>query len=288
MPLRDAKGSISCDRAFCRAILPRVSRTFALSIELLPTHLGDAVNVAYLLCRILDTIEDQEALAAPVRQELFAHIDGAIDDQEADLRPFKASVRTLGLGGTSPDADLCVRASSVFACYHDLPTQQREAIAPSVHAMGCGIRDFGLGLQLVNILKDAGQDFAAGRCFLPRQEAQDLGLDLGDLLNTNARPKALELVSLLATRAREHLDGAAHYTLSWPVEATHIRLFCAVPLLLARATLDEIDRGDNVLRPDRAPKISRLQVAQIVAAATHAIPNDDALTALLGPIDAAA
>ncbi|MFM8910391.1 MAG: hypothetical protein ACKOH8_07445, partial [Gemmatimonadota bacterium] len=40
---------------FGRAILPEVSRTFAISIKALPGTLGDAVCTAYLLCRIADT-----------------------------------------------------------------------------------------------------------------------------------------------------------------------------------------------------------------------------------------
>ena len=41
-------------REFCRRTLPRVSRTFALNIELLSGSLRDAVRVAYLLCRAAD------------------------------------------------------------------------------------------------------------------------------------------------------------------------------------------------------------------------------------------
>ena len=38
--------------------LAKVSRTFALTIPLLPTELIDYISNAYLLCRIADTIED--------------------------------------------------------------------------------------------------------------------------------------------------------------------------------------------------------------------------------------
>lgn len=45
-------------------ILPKVSRTFALTIPQLPPELRRAVANAYLLCRIADTIEDEPALSA--------------------------------------------------------------------------------------------------------------------------------------------------------------------------------------------------------------------------------
>src|SRR5512140_312162 len=55
------------DTAFCIAILPRVSRTFALSIEALPEPLRAAVRTAYLLCRVVDSIEDEASLPAAQR-----------------------------------------------------------------------------------------------------------------------------------------------------------------------------------------------------------------------------
>lgn len=50
--------------AFCREVLPAVSRTFALNIPVLPAPLDTAVLVAYLLCRIADTLEDEVQGAA--------------------------------------------------------------------------------------------------------------------------------------------------------------------------------------------------------------------------------
>ena len=43
-------------------ILPGVSRTFAITIPVLPDSLAVVVSNAYLLCRIADTIEDDSAL----------------------------------------------------------------------------------------------------------------------------------------------------------------------------------------------------------------------------------
>ena len=54
---RDADRLAEAER-FGREILPAVSRTFALSIRVLPGELGRAVLAAYLLCRIADTLED--------------------------------------------------------------------------------------------------------------------------------------------------------------------------------------------------------------------------------------
>ena len=50
------------DLEFQRDILPGVSRTFALTIPVLPPRLADVVANAYLLCRLADTIEDDVGL----------------------------------------------------------------------------------------------------------------------------------------------------------------------------------------------------------------------------------
>src|SRR6185437_11481010 len=67
-------------REFTREMLPSVSRTFALSIRLLPGELGSAVRTAYLLCRIADTIEDEPALSAEEKAALFDELMRAFDD----------------------------------------------------------------------------------------------------------------------------------------------------------------------------------------------------------------
>src|SRR5262249_58985477 len=56
---------------FCRRALPEVSRTFALNIPVLPPPLDLLVTVAYLLCRIADTLEDEARGQVSERAELF-------------------------------------------------------------------------------------------------------------------------------------------------------------------------------------------------------------------------
>ncbi len=51
------------DYSYQNALLPGVSRTFALTIPELPDPLRQVVTNAYLLCRIADTIEDDDALS---------------------------------------------------------------------------------------------------------------------------------------------------------------------------------------------------------------------------------
>jgi farnesyl-diphosphate farnesyltransferase len=58
------------DELYQRAILESVSRTFALTIPLLPANLEKVVGNTYLLCRIVDTIEDAVCIDPKTKQVL--------------------------------------------------------------------------------------------------------------------------------------------------------------------------------------------------------------------------
>jgi farnesyl-diphosphate farnesyltransferase len=122
---------------FCREILPDVSRTFAISIKLLPGELGRAVLCAYLLCRIADTIEDDASLVATRRSELFLSMLEAFTTSEAAER-FTLEAATLV--GQPAYADLAHHADRVFAVWESLPPVTRECVRRWVTEMVHGMR----------------------------------------------------------------------------------------------------------------------------------------------------
>ncbi len=328
------------DVAFCQAVLPRVSRSFALSIQALPYALGAEVRAAYLLCRLVDTIEDEPRLDGDRRQALFDAFDAAlVSDQEGPASAFEHAVAPLGADGA--EGELCQNAGAVFRCFRALSPEARDAIRPHVLEMSQGMREytvraqkegglrlrdvedlerychfvagtvgdlltklfersvnglpadaqaqarlwassFGTGLQLVNILKDIAPDFERHDCYLPTGLAAQYGLPLDELLDPTRRQAALTVVDHLLAHALRHLDRALRYTLLWPKkEGAHVRLFCAVPLALAFATLAEIRHGENTLKRGREPKVSRQVTVQILKDAQTAVLDDHALERLL-------
>lgn len=70
------------DDGYQNEILPRVSRTFALTIPQLPAAVRPAVTNAYLLCRIADTIEDEPALPAPEAADFLRRFAAVVSDAE--------------------------------------------------------------------------------------------------------------------------------------------------------------------------------------------------------------
>ena len=82
---------------------------------------------------------------------------------------------------------------------------------------------------------------------------------------------------------RRHLDRAKEYTLLWPVpEGAAVRMFCAVPLVLALASLSEIERGDEALKRGSTPKISRRRVQELFEEAKRSVGSDHELARIFG------
>jgi farnesyl-diphosphate farnesyltransferase len=106
-------------------MLRLVSRTFALSIEQLPSLLRDAITLAYLMFRVSDFLEDNEAMT-PARKaellQLWAGILGGDDGPEA-LEAHLADVDP-----NDPEAFVAQQAGEVMARLRKLPPELQQMI----------------------------------------------------------------------------------------------------------------------------------------------------------------
>src|SRR5262245_45182347 len=132
------RNDVASDRAFCREMLPKVSRTFALCIRFLPANLDYAVLVAYLLCRVADTIEDSVALKPADKDALLAHFRSCLDEGGPDAAPLASAFA----GSQAHDEGLAARAEAVLREFRRLPQAQRDAIRPWVKEMCAGMAEF--------------------------------------------------------------------------------------------------------------------------------------------------
>jgi len=113
----------------CWAILPRVSRSFALVIRWLPRRLDDAVMVSYLICRIADTIEDSLRPLPEKRRLLAAFADGLDSGRpEMPADGYPGEYRCL-----------MSRTDEVLECYRSLPPAARDIIRARVREMCSGM-----------------------------------------------------------------------------------------------------------------------------------------------------
>lgn len=125
------------DQAVIASLLPEVSRTFALSIAALPDALRHAVGTAYLLCRILDTWEDDVQLPHARREAWFATLQGALTRLPPDLDV--APRPDAPVHATPAEIRLLHEAPRVLRAFHALPERSRQAIQPWVEEMGRGM-----------------------------------------------------------------------------------------------------------------------------------------------------
>src|SRR4051812_39746586 len=121
---RDDSRVAEADR-FAREILPAVSRTFALSIRVLPGELGRAVLTAYLLCRIADTLEDEPSAPAQEKAALLDELVRCFDAAEAaDVFPSLVT----SISGEPAHVRLTKRTDLVFVLYRSLSEATREHV----------------------------------------------------------------------------------------------------------------------------------------------------------------
>jgi farnesyl-diphosphate farnesyltransferase len=138
------------------AILPKVSRTFALTIPQLPPALRQVVANAYLLCRIADTIEDEPALS--VEQKGFyenAFVEAVTG--HTDARRFADELAPkLSAATSESERELLFQLPLVLEITHSLNPAQRTAIIDCLKIMSHGMHDFQrvVGLQGLATLRD--------------------------------------------------------------------------------------------------------------------------------------
>jgi farnesyl-diphosphate farnesyltransferase len=122
--------------------LPGVSRTFALTIPVLPDALAVVTTNAYLLCRIADTIEDDPGLEAEQKSEFHARfvavVKGAHDADAfaRDLAPL-LSDRVL-----AAEHELVRHTPAVIRVTHGFSAEERAALTRCVSIMCRGMPEF--------------------------------------------------------------------------------------------------------------------------------------------------
>ncbi len=149
--VQDAARLASAER-FAREVLPAVSRTFALSIRVLPGALGRAVLAAYLLCRIADTLEDEPSLPAAEKALLLDALAVCFEDSAA-ADAFPSLVTNLT--GDAAHVRLATNTDLVFVLYRSLPVATQIHVRRWVGEMIAGMRKFVLlyphGIRIQNL-----------------------------------------------------------------------------------------------------------------------------------------
>ena len=139
LPIADDRARLRDAGRFSAAILPRVSRTFAISIRWLPGPLGRSVLAAYLLCRIADTVEDDSTAPVERKAHLLDRLLQSFDDPRvADGYDAEAA----DIRGESAHIELLRNTSRVFVLFRSLPAASQQHVRRWVSEMVVGMKKF--------------------------------------------------------------------------------------------------------------------------------------------------
>ena len=164
---------------YCQEALPKVSRTFALNIQVLRGDLHRSMLLVYLICRTLDTVEDSPSLPAELKVHFLRQFPAIFtrEDWETPLQEWIDGLTKGGLDGAPADVDLLRHAKDVTKCFKKLPWEYQLPGEKLFGIMGNGMADIierlprrshrsggrgGFGALLLLCRRLGGRIFASG------------------------------------------------------------------------------------------------------------------------------
>ena len=230
------------NRVRCHAVsteaeqITKASRSnLALAFIALPKERRVDIRKFYAFCRVVDDIADDPGKSRTERQAALDLWKAALESPQPAEPTLAAPVReliaryTLNVGhfheliaGMEMDLDgarygtweglrlYCHRVASVVGLVSIGIFGARDARAKE-YALSLG-----LALQLTNILRDVGADFAnEGRIYLPEEELAQFGVSRDDIAAGRRTPEFLTLMDFQAERARAlYREADSHFPAS--------------------------------------------------------------------------
>lgn len=130
------------DEQFQAELLEGVSRTFALTIPQLPNELYAVVANAYLLCRIVDTIEDEVSLTVEQKKHFCSEFINVVKTGDHS-ETFALDLAPLLSEQTIPAEHTLIHVTPrVIEITHTFDPEQIDALATCVETMAEGMPIF--------------------------------------------------------------------------------------------------------------------------------------------------
>jgi farnesyl-diphosphate farnesyltransferase len=310
------------------SVLRSVSRSFYLSIRLLPVQLREPVALAYLLARATDTVADTAGIESAARvdtlkmlalgiqckasreavvdlvasfvplqknvseQQLLESVRDCLDwldrmehadrndirvvlekitrGQMLDLERFDNSNEIRALT-TAADLDeyTYLVAGSVGEFWTRLCFRHvRNFASKSEDEMLALGKRYGMGLQLINVLRDAGVDLRTGRCYFPEHELTAAHLTPSQILSQSDGFQPIYRAWL--EKAKTGLECGMQY--SHAIQNRRVRSATVLPALIGARTLALLDQaGASAL--NRTVKVPRREVRGMILSLALALAS---------------
>ena len=101
-------------------------------------------------------------------------------------------------------------------------------------------RRYGMGLQLINVLRDAGSDLRSGRCYFPEDELREVGLSAAQILSRSDRFQPI--YQRWMEKAQDGLQCGMQY--SRAIRNRRVRAATVLPALIGARTLVLLHKAD--------------------------------------------
>ena len=219
---------LTASHVYCHEQTKRHARSFYFASIALPSDKKRAAYAVYAFCRYADDLVDRGAsddvsatlarvgdtfdrmVAGELRDPPFASAFAwAVQRYEIERQPFLDLLKgvSMDLGPVRiadwPQLrDYCYHVASVVGLMMARIFELRDE-AGRERAI-----DLGIAMQLTNILRDVGEDFAMGRVYLPAEEMAAAGVDHEALALQRVTEPLRELLRQQAARAREYYRRA--------------------------------------------------------------------------------
>ena len=215
--------------------------------------------------RLLESLPDCLALLEQMEQadrtDIRAVLEKITRGQKLDLQRFDNPQEIRAL---STAADLDEYTYLVAGCVGEFWTRVcfrhvRNFANLSEDQMLVLGKRYGMALQLINVLRDAGSDLRAGRCYFPEYELSAAHLIASQILSEPERFQPIYRTWL--DKAKRGLECGIQY--SRAIENRRVRAATVLPALIGARTLAVLDKaGPMVLQ--RTVKIPRGEVRKMI------------------------
>lgn len=316
-------------------ILRRVSRSFFVSIFLLPRKLRDPIALGYLLARSSDTIADTTEIRIDSRVEKLQLLARGIQGEPLGDAIYELSAVLTPLQKNESERALTESLPSCLEWLEQSQTFDREEVRGVLEKINRGqildlerFRDpkqiaalqtaadldeytylvagsagefwtrlcleklrkftaqaegdmlnlgkrYGQGLQLVNILRDAGDDLRNGRCYFPNEELAAVSMEPSQVIREPQR--FLPIYRRWREKAEQGIKAGIEYSKS--VKNRRVRIATVLPALIGARTLALLrEAGATMLH--RHIKVPRKEVRAIITSLTTSLGSQSCIETL--------
>lgn len=139
----DPPSAADVDLEWCHDAVQGVSRTFALTVDMLEEPMDSYICVGYLLCRIPDTVEDAGHIPPTEQAQLLRLYDDVLDPEtETVATEFVEQAREWIPDERNDDWDVVVNTPRVMRTFSALAPDVRAAVTPPARELVQGMAMF--------------------------------------------------------------------------------------------------------------------------------------------------